>query len=710
MDAKEIMQQTDISIKLDDTVKNAVAIFRETKLNGLPVVNEHNQLIGIFTRSNLYDSLLMEKNLEQKIKDCIYQQNVIYFRMDKHFDSLQQMLKWLRTSSVSETPVIDNNDRPIGVITYINAVTVLISRIETLHTQLDSIMENIPIGLISTDPDGHVTFCNMVAKRIIDFQGAEVGGQNIFKLIPSDIFDGWQSILKGEIMLPRRAEFGNRNIIVSAVPVSDQNKIESVIFIIHDMTEVEKMSEELNSTKQLQSTLQIVLDLAYDGIVVLDQNGLITLANQAFSDLIGKSPEELLYKPIASVVEDQAICRLSRELNKAEACYVAGHPAIVSVVPMEYGDKIQGSVMKITVSQLDQLREVILQLDDLKSQLDYYKNQLHQINGTRYNFDSIITQDESLLKLKAECRQVAQGISNILILGESGTGKELFAQAVHNASPRAREPFIKVNCAAIPSELAESELFGYEPGAFTGAGRQGKPGKFELANGGTIFLDEIGDMPLILQSKLLRIIQDREVERVGGTRTRPVDVRIIAATNKNLIDLVQEGSFRRDLYYRLNVVTFTIPPLRSRRSDIPLLVDYFIQKFNCLMGRSVYGLTTPAFELLNEYAWAGNVRELENVIERVMNLVSRERQWLDTDEFSMLLSPEAGLDTPAITTGVVKKQHDCPKDYRAALVDTEKQVIIEALALASGNKALAARKLGLSRSTLYEKLRKHGLV
>ncbi|MBF7082498.1 sigma 54-interacting transcriptional regulator [Desulfallas sp. Bu1-1] len=708
MNAKEIMQQIHIYLKLNDTLKDAINIFRRAKLNGIPIVNEHNQLIGIFTRSNLYDSLLMGKNLEHKIKDCIYQQNVIYFRMDKHFDSLHQMLKWLRTSSVSETPVIDNNDRPIGVITYINAVTVLINRIEILHAQLNSVMENISIGIISTDPDGYITFCNTVAKRIIDFQGAEVVGQNIFKLVPLNILDGWQSILNGEKILPRQAEFGKHSVIVSAVPVFNQNKIESVIFIIHDMTEVEKMSKELNSTKQLQTTLQTILDLAYDGIVVLDQNGVITLANKAFSDLIGKSSGELLYKPISSVVEDQSITRLTRDLNKVEACYVAGRPAIVSVVPMKYGDKVQGSIIKITVSQLDQLREVIFQLDDLKSQLDYYKNQLHHLNGTRYNFDSIITRDEDLLKLKAECRQVAKGISNILILGESGTGKELFAQAIHNASPRARKPFIKVNCAAIPFELAESELFGYEPGAFTGAGRQGKPGKFELANGGTIFLDEIGDMPLNLQSKLLRIIQDREVERVGATRTRSVDVRIIAATNKNLIDLVQQGSFRKDLYYRLNVVTFTIPPLRSRRSDISLLVDYFIQKFNSIMGRNIYGLTIPALELLNEYTWPGNVRELENVIERVMNLVSKERQWLDKDDFSMLLLTESNMESPVITTGNVKKDN-CSKDYRTALVETEKQVIIEALASASGNKALAARNLGISRSTLYEKLRKYGL-
>ncbi|WP_165613631.1 sigma-54 interaction domain-containing protein [Desulfotruncus arcticus] len=481
------------------------------------------------------------------------------------------------------------------------------------------------------------------------------------------------------------------------------------------MTEVEKMSEELNSTKQLQSTLQTVLDLAYDGIVVLDPNGVIMLANQAFSDLIGKSLMELLYKPIASVVEDQVICRLARELNKTEACYVADHPAIVSVVPMKYGDKVQGSVMKITVSQLDQLREVILQLDDLKNQLDYYKNQLHQYNGTRYDFDSIITQDENLLKLKAECRQAAHGISNILILGESGTGKELFAHAIHNASPRSREPFVKVNCAAIPSDLAESELFGYEPGAFTGAGRQGKPGKFELANGGTIFLDEIGDMPLILQGKLLRTIQDREVERVGGTRTRTVDVRIIAATNNNLIDLVQQGSFRKDLYYRLNVVTFTIPPLRLRRDDIALLVDHFIQKFNNFMGRNISGLTTTAAELLKKYAWPGNVRELENVIERVMNLISKEKQRLDKNDFSMLLAPESSVEfnvEPNVKSNILSNEtinkNNRSKDYRTAMVETEKQVIIEALELASGNKALAARKLGLSRSTLYEKLRKYG--
>jgi transcriptional regulator with PAS, ATPase and Fis domain len=284
--------------------------------------------------------------------------------------------------------------------------------------------------------------------------------------------------------------------------------------------------------------------------------------------------------------------------------------------------------------------------------------------------------------------QVARGNSNVLISGESGTGKELFAHSIHNASLRRKEPFIKVNCSAIPAELAESELFGYEDGAFTGARRQGKPGKFELADGGTIFLDEIGDMPLLLQGKLLRVIQEKEVERVGGVKTRKVDARIIAATNRDLKRLVGEGTFREDLYFRINVIEFKIPPLRERKQDIQVLADHFIKKYNDRFTKRVKGITDEAVEALVRYDWPGNIRELENIIERMMNYI--ESGWIDLKDV-----PEE------IRSPVMESTRTAQS---LALADIEQEAIRAALDEARGNKSKAARLLGISRSKLYEKL------
>ncbi|MCL6560475.1 MAG: sigma 54-interacting transcriptional regulator, partial [Firmicutes bacterium] len=258
----------------------------------------------------------------------------------------------------------------------------------------------------------------------------------------------------------------------------------------------------------------------------------------------------------------------------------------------------------------------------------------------------------------------------------------------HNASSRFKRPFIKVNCAAIPAELAEAELFGYEGGAFTGALRHGKPGKFELADGGTIFLDEIGDMPLPLQSKLLRVIQEKEVERVGGIRTKKIDVRIIAATNKDLHAVTKEGKFRIDLFYRLKVLELTPPPLREHVEDIPLLMDYFLSRAGKESGKRIDGVTDEVMEFLRNYHWPGNIRELENMIERAViycktNLIQLE------------------------DLGIYSRDRNKPGDqvYGLALSVVEKEAIIKALEITGGNKSRAAKILGISRAALYDKLR-----
>jgi len=292
-------------------------------------------------------------------------------------------------------------------------------------------------------------------------------------------------------------------------------------------------------------------------------------------------------------------------------------------------------------------------------------------------------------------RKAAASNTTVLIQGETGVGKEIFAHAIHSASSRKDKPFIKVNCAAIPHDLLESELFGYEEGAFTGARKKGKPGKFELAHEGSIFLDEIGDMPLPMQAKLLRVIQEKELERIGGVSTIAVDVRIIAATNQNLEELVKTGRFRSDLYYRLNVIPVVIPPLRQRKEDIPEFIEFALQKMAQQTGHKPV-FSEEAMEALCNYHWPGNVRELFNVVERIVSL--HEGEVIEK------------RDLPAAIRGKRPRQMTRKNlSLKEYLEEAEKEAITIAMQEAKGNKNLAAQILGIHRITLYEKLKKYSL-
>jgi transcriptional regulator with PAS, ATPase and Fis domain len=426
-------------------------------------------------------------------------------------------------------------------------------------------------------------------------------------------------------------------------------------------------------------TLETVLEVAYEGVAVLDEQGQITLANANFCSKVGEAKERIIGESI-----NRFIPATDNQLP-LEVLEINGKPCVVSTLPITKEGTPKGSVVKL-YEDLDQLADVMQQLNRINIQLNYYKDELYKVNGTSYTISSIVCNNELIAKIKSQILQVARNNSTVLVTGESGTGKELFAHSIHNASNRRKEPFIKVNCSAIPAELAEAELFGYEDGAFTGARKHGKPGKFELADGGTIFLDEIGDMPLALQGKLLRVIQEKEIERVGGVRTRKVDVRIIAATNKDLKRLAGEGKFREDLYFRINVIEFKIPPLRDRKLDIPVLVDHFIRKYNGLLAKRVDGITDAALEALIQYNWPGNIRELENMIERMLNYV------------------ECGVIDLQDVPEEIRRPERIAGKAGQSLADIEQDAIRAALDEAQGNKSKAARLLGISRSKLYEKL------
>ena len=329
-----------------------------------------------------------------------------------------------------------------------------------------------------------------------------------------------------------------------------------------------------------------------------------------------------------------------------------------------------------------------------------YRQELRRLQGGRYSIDQIIGESEAIQQVTRQIRQAARTTSNVLIEGETGTGKELVSHAIHNLSARSVHPLIKLNCAAIPLELAESELFGYEQGAFTGASRGGKMGKFELADKGTLFLDEINQLSPLIQPKLLRAIQEGEIERVGGTKSFPVDVRLIAATNRSLEEMIQEDKFRIDLYYRLNVIDICIPPLRERREDIPLLVDSIIDRLNQQLGTTVSGVDEEVLSRFQVYHWPGNIRELQNFLERAMN--EKLTGCLSWENFSDCFSPTK-QSTSALGGGSYRSASALKKQQ-------ERHVIEVALRQSGGNKKRAAEALGISRTLLYSKLKEYNIT
>jgi Nif-specific regulatory protein len=344
----------------------------------------------------------------------------------------------------------------------------------------------------------------------------------------------------------------------------------------------------------------------------------------------------------------------------------------------------------------------------LTQQLEQYAGYLSQEMHGEFSFGQIIGDAVALREVLAKVEQVAPTHSTVLLRGETGTGKELVAHAIHINSPREAKPFVRVNCAALAQGVLESELFGHEKGAFTGAVNR-RPGRFELADGGTLFLDEIGELPMEVQVKLLRVLQEREFERVGGSETLKVDVRVVSATHRDLEGLIAEGKFREDLYYRLNVFPITLPPLRDRLEDLPRLVEHFVGKFNRVTGKSVRGFDPSAIGALTSYSWPGNVRELENVVERAI-IVARGSDVTASDlDFGKRAVAVAAAGGSAVPQVAPSAPGSGPKPLQARLQEQERNEIVAAIERNAGNIAGAARALGINRSTLYYRLRKHGL-
>lgn len=448
----------------------------------------------------------------------------------------------------------------------------------------------------------------------------------------------------------------------------------------------------LRPDDSLKSAISLLRNSQRDGLPVLNKDGslagIFTKTN-LYDALLKNSPLE---HPVRDYY-NRDVVKIAKDLTYNEVIDAVRRIPVGTGVVVDREERVVGLFTKV------ELITALFRLAPFQEELKKAR-----LQERPFTFDDIITIDPATQALIREAQQAAQGLSTVLISGESGVGKELMAQAIHQAGPRRNAPFVKVNCAAIPENLLEADFFGYVQGAFTGASKSGKPGRLDRADGGTLFLDEIGDMPLSLQGKLLRVLQEQAFERVGDTTTIRVDIRFIAATNQDLEEKVRAGSFRKDLFFRLNVIPVPIPPLREKPADILPLVHAFLRKYNDIFGMQVSDISSEALNALRSYSWPGNIRELENVVERAMNFTGEETIRVEH------LPPHLRVGFKGHPLTEEKEQQKKPvPPYRWKREEQERESIVKALQQSCGNKSEAARALGMSRSWLYEKMNRLGL-
>lgn len=578
----------------------------------------------------------------------------------------------------------------------------LINQLQTQFYTQDLILNSTHDGMIAIDKEGRIILFNKRAEELTSIKGLQVMGQFIEDIYPTS---GLTHVLKS-----RRKEINQeqilangKKIITTRIPmINEHNELIGAFEVFKDVTEIVDLANELTNVKEIQTMLEAIIQSSEEAISVVDEEGNGIMINPAYTRITGLTKEEVIGKPAtADISEGESMhLRVLKTKKPVRGVKLRVGPnrreVLVNVAPVIVDGKLKGSV------------GVIHDVSEIKSLTDELQRarQIIRTLEAKYSFDDIIgTSDEMKLSLE-QAQLAAKTPATVLLRGESGTGKELFAHAIHNGSDRKYNKFVRVNCAALSETLLESELFGYEEGAFSGAKRGGKRGLFEEANNGSIFLDEIGELTPNTQAKLLRVLQENEIVRVGGTKAIPINVRVIAATNVNLEKAIKEGKFREDLYYRLNRLPIHIPPLRERKSDLLPLCQRLIQKINQDYGRNVEGITKEAIDYLREYDWPGNVRELENILGRAMIYMHFHETRIDIAHLQAFNLKVSDSDQDKEPSERMTMNHSLSK----MVEEYEKNVITHMLKKHQGNKTATARALGISLRNFYYKLEKYQIA
>lgn len=563
--------------------------------------------------------------------------------------------------------------------------------------EIETVLNSTHDGLIAVNREGVVTLFNKAAERITGLKAGEVRGRPAADVVPNTRLH--IVLTTGEPELNRQQNIGSAVIVTNRVPLLDESgSVIGAVAVFRDITEVLALTEQVTDLWRVRSLLEAIIEATVDAISVADENGNNIIVNRAYTRITGLSKDEVINKPVTiDIAEGESMhIKVLRSGAPVRNVHMKVGPlkkeVVVNVAPIFIDGRIRGSVGVIhDISEIIALTEELARAKKIIRHLE-----------TCYTWEDIIGAGAVMRAVKEQALKAAVTPAAVLLRGESGTGKELFAHALHDASSHRKGRFVRVNCAAIAENLLESELFGYEGGAFTGALKGGRKGLFEEAGGGTIFLDEIGDIGPSLQSKLLRVLQEKEIVRVGGTRPIKVDVRVISATNADLEQKVASAAFRKDLYYRLNVLPLYIPPLREHKDDIKSIAEHIIARLNQGFGRQVLSLSEGALYYLINYNWPGNVRELENVLGRAM-INMRPQETVMGLEHLPFLECDQTANAPQLSDRSVQT-------LEKVLSEAERAAIERALRETGGNREKAAALLDIALRGLYYKIKKYRIT
>lgn len=581
----------------------------------------------------------------------------------------------------------------------------------------ENVYSNIESGLLVVDNQHTIIIYNTEAEHLFGIPAREVLGRKVTEVFPDSRLP--EVVDTKEPILGYTREIGKSTIVVNTTPIIENDEIKGAISTFEDVSRLVQISWEFEEVKELKERYLQILEAVQDGICVFDREGTVTYINGSYNEITGENISEGdNIHEISPNGSRMRVLEKGQKIMGEISQKKNGKSVVANIVPIIVNQQITGGIS--VVKNLSEIEELIDRISHLSAKTEYLEEELHRRKKLNPAFNRIVGVSNKLYDAMKLAAKTADNNFNVLIRGESGTGKELIAEAIHYSSERATQPFIRVNCAAIPENLLESEMFGHVKGAYTGAIKT-KIGKFELADKGTIFLDEIGELDKSMQAKMLRVIQKKEFQRVGDDRTITVDARIIAATNRNLEELVENGEFREDLYYRLNVIPIWLPPLRERREDIPVLSEYFLNKIAEELGCEPKKLSGEAMDALIHYSWPGNIRELENVMERINILADgREVQKEDlphyisenyhtavNDEVPSEAVTENGLYDAGLSLGktsaeeiVTGNDEIMPWEYY------EREIIRKALKK-YGSYNAAGKALGLTHKTVAAKARKY---
>ena len=606
----------------------------------------------------------------------------------------QEVYREIRQASGKESVLIPTSVAYM-LIKLFNDKEKLISKIQKETYKYNLIFNSVDDGMVVINNDENVILLNKSAERMIGIKMEDALGKRISTIIPNG-------------MLPRvlrtRTIESNQEVILendlkvisTRIPIIENNGLLIGAFsVFKDISEAVHMAEQITDLKEIETKLKAIFYSSDEAISVVDEEGIGIMINPAYTRITGLTENQVIGKPATTdiAVGESVHMKVlkTRRAVRGVAMLVGPNKkeVVVNGAPVIVDGKLKGSVGII--------RDVS-ELKNLNRELHRAKQMIRTLEA-KYSFEDIIGSSEVMKIAIEQAKLAAKTPATILLRGESGTGKELFAHAIHNGSDRKFNKFIRVNCASLSETLLESELFGYEDGAFTGAKRGGKKGLFEEADNGSIFLDEIGELSLSTQVKLLRVLQESEITRVGGTQSIPLNVRIIAATNVHLEKAMVDGKFREDLYYRLNQMPIFIPPLRKRKGDLKPLCIRLIEKINQEYGRNVEGVTQKALSRLEKHDWPGNIRELDNMIRRAIIFMNYSETFIDAEH---LVDSSSEVESTAIipSEGTLTER----------IEEYEKLIIEKTLAKNNGNKTKSAKELGLSIRNLYYKLEKYNLA